>query len=479
MSTASTVCGIFLTIISLTFAIHLTYYGLKFYQRRHDLVMIKRRGDLVIKIVFLAVIVLAIGTPLLFHLHWPKQISSIAPNPKSTGFLVADLLNDLLFTAPGLLCIYLLFLRYWLMYYDIQFSNSCSNLKWKTCICQKSESEDLSIQRDKWFIAHKKNLGNGSFMYKVTLTIAIIVILINIIWSTLYLFEIVGNSYYVLLNILILICMLITIIVLRKRITFFDDNIYLYKEFRMISIFWTVLLCLYMIAAVIRGVADNWVAFFAFYTVNTFSTFIMPFLSTFWVLKNIEVEEIMAHIIPGHTPDTPQSEKSLLREILSDDDTINLFMAHLINEFSMECLLSLIEFTQFRDYGMEMLKIDQEAVDAKTGSTANITFAADVPKSDIVYGDIAMVTMDDTLRGFKMKAYKLYRKYVMIGAEYEVNVSYRTRGILDKHMNDYDNWVNNRDRISKDNLVTIFDDVMMEMTKYLEYSRARFNYHKM
>ena len=514
----STAAGLFVIIMGWIFAAFLVYSGIKFRQRKDDVLFTKRRGDLVIKIVCLQVIGLAIGNPILLYLHWPLWIPSIAPNRDTVAFFVVDLLNDLTYTMPLWMGAWITFLRYWMIYYDIQLSNSCTNLQWKACITTSINSDKNNTEQ--WFIAHKKNLGNGPFMLKCTLIFSLTIIIYNITNSTLILFHVIEHDYYTPINVLLFLAMWITIIVLWKKIPFFNDNIYLYKEFVVTGQFWIIVLLIYLISGIWTGFTTHWSASFAFYGSAAFGAFIIPFISTFWVLKQVDAtsDVNLALGIVGLTRNRSRSKsnttsthptntftgsgKSILREILYDNDTFNLFMAHLINEFSMECLLSVIEFAQFKTHAMDMLNIDTADLDSPSSPSHSspstpsissvrvltrsvsvavfeqqITFPADVPQSDIVYGPSPFQNDVDVVLAFKNKAYRLYRKYVKTGAEYEINVSYRIRGRLDKYMSNYDEWMNH-DTFSKYKLVTLFDDATKEMIKLLDYSRSRFKFER-
>merc|ERR1711902_322967 len=143
----------------------------------------------------------------------------------------------------------------------------------------------------------------------------------------------------------------IMLITIRNKIPFFNDNIYLYKEFQIISYFWIGTLAVYFLSGSAHLVfGDHVIIRFIGHFGVEFSIFIVPFLSTYWVLQQI------AFNMNDNDNIETQNKEILLPDILKDDDTLNLFMHHLIDEFSMECLLSLIEFIQFKTYSIKELK---------------------------------------------------------------------------------------------------------------------------
>ena len=91
----------------------------------------------------------------------------------------------------------------------------------------------------------------------------------------------------------------------------------------------------------------------------------------------------------------------------------------------MELLLSYIEFTHFQ----QSLKDDKYKLDKSLAENIEyklLEFPSNVPQSLIVHKQWAL-SIGDHLQNPKVKAYKLYNKYVKTGAEFEINVSYSTR----------------------------------------------------
>ena len=177
-----------------------------------------------------------------------------------------------------------------------------------------------------------------------------------------------------------------------------------------------------------------------------------------------------------------------LKDILANEEYLELFMCHLAQEFSIECILSLIEFMQFKQ-----LIFESRQVKPKSIRDFVITFPTSIPKSSIVYNT------EETLR---WKAEKLFVKYVEIGAEYEINVSSEVRNKLNNMFQSRTspnlflpmsseknplpnlirvisrgtspNLAEGNQTISNDKMYTVFDECIMEMIKLLDYSLSRF-----
>ena len=243
-----------------------------------------------------------------------------------------------------------------------------------------------------------------------------------------------------------------------------------------------------------------------------------------------------------------------LGQILSDPRAINLLMRHLGREFSMECLLSLIEFIQFQNYVYQHLvtrlntnemnvidsnndninkvyhsinndnvMMDEEKekdVENLNSSNENvhhveicldvdleklskhlvskifeIDFPSNVPFSSIVFDKIDQSLDDDFKKIFsqylmtctnghdrdqlswmietKLRSYKLYKKYIALGSEYEINVSYRTRQELIDKMDNLDEYIK-QDSIDESELILMFKQSFHEMIHLIHGSFSRF-----
>ncbi len=129
-----------------------------------------------------------------------------------------------------------------------------------------------------------------------------------------------------------------------------------------------------------------------------------------------------------------------VRDLIAKEESFSLFMHHLCKEFAMECLLSVIEFTQFR----ELLSADKEYMSTSPiieGKRKEmVVLPPSIIQSHIVFGtdgsnDPSLFYNEFSLverRGiYWKKAIKLYRKYVKRGAEFQINIGSLERESLD------------------------------------------------
>eukprot|EP00485_Elphidium_margaritaceum_P016821 CAMPEP_0202725010 /NCGR_PEP_ID=MMETSP1385-20130828/178531_1 /ASSEMBLY_ACC=CAM_ASM_000861 /TAXON_ID=933848 /ORGANISM="Elphidium margaritaceum" /LENGTH=219 /DNA_ID=CAMNT_0049390865 /DNA_START=1 /DNA_END=663 /DNA_ORIENTATION=+ len=204
--------------------------------------------------------------------------------------------------------------------------------------------------------------------------------------------------------------------------------------------------------------------------------FSKPFISTFFVLRQIDTDGTSAD---EQLPDMMEAALQLhpvlpFEQILSSELSLNAFMAHLIKEFSIESLLSLIEFCQFRNYGMESFHIE-------AASLAQIEIDwpvhAKLPLSDIVHAN-AQSEIADEFASYKHKAHALYVKYIVKDADFEINISYRLKQKLHRLMDDYDVWMSAQNTMRKEVVIMMFDECIASMLQLLRASKHRFKFEQ-
>lgn len=290
--------------------------------------MNKRRPELVLLINIFAILILLIGYPLTILTHWGWHFT---PNNDSTLYFILDILGDIIFIPTYYFGATLIVLRYWMIYYEIQFSNSSLNMEWKTYISNNMEN----IHKEKWFIQHRKTFGNLPFLMKrviiQTSILSVILIAASIIYSPL---NITQFDLYIYISTLLHFILFVILITIYKKMPFFHDTIYLYREFRLISHFWFATLFIFTMSITIKTIFGNHIVFKCIeYLSGMFIVFIVSFLSTFYVLYQFKYLTQRKR---------RPSQQNKLQNILQDNDLFELFMQHLIHEFSMESLLSLV-----------------------------------------------------------------------------------------------------------------------------------------
>ena len=477
MDTGKLITGIILCIISILLGVILTYYTYKFYGWKDQIIYYKRRGNIVIYYSICCNILLFIGYPFIFLIEFE---SHLLPSKNTSSHTFLTTVNDLCFNPFYYFVLFLCLARYWLIFYDIQFSNSCSNLEWKQCI---NADIELLIS-EKWYVQHRRKYGNAKYILKRTYLIASLISMISLTFVYIYEFGLTDWRFWHGLNGGLFASFVVFMFCLNRKMPRFNDNIYLKKESRNICFWWTIAAIVYGSCVFFEAVTSKHiVARFLVQLSGLCGAFITPFISTFWVLKQIKEAQRTRGI--SHVDDLDafgeeiESPRRSLRLILSDEDAFKLYMQHIIGEMCMESLLALIEFTQFKQYLVESFELDPEDKDCDIGEEIYAQFPDCVPKSDIVYTNDIEHEMEDKSKlvvSFRKKAYGLYYKYVKVGSEFEINISYRMRMTLDSLMKDYEKWMSDDNYINEMDMVKMWDDPMTALIKLLNSSKHRFRY---
>lgn len=159
----------------------------------------------------------------------------------------------------------------------------------------------------------------------------------------------------------------------------------------------------------------------------------------------------------------------------------------------MECLLSIVEIMQFQiwlgqymDVGNnddDEIKVEQPDENEDVSDFRVIVFSEKIPQSAIIeskeeldkYNIDSNVDKDGVLIQAKIKAHKLYEKYINTGSEFEINISSAQRMMIVSIIDDFDRFIS-RDNITLKDMRDLFEDSKEEMWKLLQYSFTRFRF---
>ena len=140
--------------------------------------------------------------------------------------------------------------------------------------------------------------------------------------------------------------------------------------------------------------------------------------------------------------------------------------------YSMECMLAFIEMSQFQNY---LIQNDREQAITQEVATRikaeNVMgFAKNIPVSEIIESEFNIANVEQIL-DFKMKAYLIYKKYVELGSEFEINIPSTAKSKF-KHVANLSTFLKTNTTIN--DLVMMFEDCKTEMRLLLMYSLIRF-----
>ena len=208
---------------------------------------------------------------------------------------------------------------------------------------------------------------------------------------------------------------------------------------------------------------------------NVMVTFSAPALvSTIWIPRRIQPHwfisdepSVQSKSLSMQPASQTPIQTKMLDDMLGDEGLLEKFATHLNQEFSLECLLSFIELTQFKQH-FNMIYFGKN--DGKVYTFGDLEL-----KSDIVYDTIGSFdnkSKEEIILDFKKIARLLYLKYIKEWCELEVNVSGRTRRELYEMMEEEQAWMDNKD-MTADRMPCVFEDVCREMFKLMGHSFKR------
>ena len=157
-----------------------------------------------------------------------------------------------------------------------------------------------------------------------------------------------------------------------------------------------------------------------------------------------------------------------MRDILNNERSFDLFMQHCGMEHCHECVLSLIEIIQYKQELYKKLSSEgrsDEVVDDCQIEDDTFTLPIECPKSDIVF---------NTELNFKGIARALYVKYIQIGSDWEINLSYHTRKRYGCIFENEEKWNANADYDDIVKLFDVFEKCITEMTSIIRAAFQRF-----
>jgi len=182
------------------------------------------------------------------------------------------------------------------------------------------------------------------------------------------------------------------------------------------------------------------------------------------------------------------SRDAILRDTLKDRTSLDSFMLHLAKSYSMEILLSLIEFVQYREWLNETLNFNDTTNETKVADTnqsahskgLSIEFPDNIIVSEIIENDESELIKEYEwseevvqIQRARFKAHRLYEKYISEErAGYEINISHAERRRLRALLEDPE--VLLASDIDVNALNTLFDKCEEQMIQYLRDSVMRF-----
>ena len=354
------------------------------------------------------------------------------------------------------------------------------NKKWRSLIGNIETnwySQNESIYRNSKYINRKLNILLGFEIFMVFL-----LEYITTYMETKY-------SYWILnvfTGICIVVPFLVMIIIFKKvNHNLINDDFYIIKQFKYVAIviiIMTVLVILFkLIGFVTQKYYENSALIFQGIIVTVLVMFVPVLLlvNTLWVIK---------YVIPKVNKKSAKTDGGnmiSMKEILNNSFAMDIFMSHLSHglcvlrtyiqnilsiqtthlmytEFSMELLISYIEFIQYQVYCGKKFNIT--FTDDKIREFPNIEYSYTISKYD---NDTSLTDIDKCI----CIAVELFNKYIKIGCKHEINISYISRLKLINLLTN-DEYLSNIN-MNEQEISNIFKNASNEVYKLMGYSLSR------
>ena len=380
--------------------------------------------------------------------------------------------------------------RIWLISYDLQYLHSSKNQQWKTEI-------DVSYAEKNWYLQNRGKWGNQKYMarlgfaYCITTSTLLFATILLLVYFELGLTTTMVCSFA--LEVAFHIVHVALPLYLYMRIPQKLQESFLFQyEFMLTAIILMTALVFGLITTVLM-IFNVWSLGWVLALINSCYQTSPSLLSTFWIPRKVSMMTQWSEVCC----DSPTKSnigklsgtfREKLRNTLIDEHKCEAFIDWIYREFSSEVILSFLEFVQFKKYIKEQIgKIcvagDEDPYDFQLYDG--------MPRSTIVYDSSrlehtttptsrqsvssvsadpgsAASPSDNTLMRCKRIAHLFFEKYIDYHSEHEINISGVMRNKYVKlEQGQYE-------AMELEQFVTVYDDLIAEMMKYLAESCRRF-----
>ena len=447
--------------------------NLKLYRVRKSIWMQKRSPSLTFGLNFTLLLIL-IGTADSYALR--VHATTIEESVSGVHFII----NTILMAICIFSFLYFSTVKSWMIYFKERWTFYTLQQKWQ----QHLKREDIN---NNWFIRTNHKYGSLSYMYKLFGVVYIVMFMLLLTGIIFIQINILTTDFVIVLFIpnLILILIYIIIICKTKRLRLMDDIFFIHYEAKTQLKILSFILIFGIFQVAIQAIFIGFdyhgsqLAALIFSIINLSEFYLMHHISTYIIYnKNCKFMDENETNLEFET-----IKKISLTQVLSDNDSIHLFMLHLSNEINMEILLAFIEFTQFLEPILDTLN-DENNNNIHLKKYKKIILPQEIPLSSI----------NDNNDNIKTKAYELYQKYVQVGSEFEVkcflmslfvtcvfqklilnkiNVAYEQREAATELFDDFERLLENQS-IKTYDIFNLYNSIRDELLILLDYSLKRF-----
>eukprot|EP01084_Bolivina_argentea_P131673 232395_1 len=408
--------------------------------------------------------------------------------------------------------------RFWHIYFDLKYSSSQKNSEWKYHL-------DPSLVEHNFWLRHKKDYGSSSYTKKIVFIWYMLSVLINTIVNE----AVIGTPYVSILghgcSVIVHSIPMVVIIIIRLKTPAYSDHFFIREEITLVAVFLATGIGFTFISLGYGIFTGNNILFMMICSMCGCVMWFVDLLASFVIIpQKIRAEQIehnlaklqshctnsnessartqegskgnqnnpnnqnqlqLGHIVRRlstngqHHQLSGQKQSYKLHVILSNERGLKFFMQHLAKEFSTECLLCFVETIQYKFALKKRCDlVDVELIDDDM-DVSQPPMAEAAPMSFIVKTGFDCVSKykqnDDPatlVKEAKNVCLQLFQKYIDIGSELAVNISYESRTKLTHLMSDMSFFMDVNS--TPNDLFKIFDEVSTEMFRLMHGAYVRF-----
>eukprot|EP01083_Nonionella_stella_P056786 149345_1 len=381
--------------------------------------------------------------------------------------------------------------KFWLLRYDIIMNDIVLNSDWKSIINPHAFQSTSTF-----YLKHRNRFGTSPF-------VVLVLFIMSIMFTTVYVVTMLSdhiadiyggnthNTYLIDLysswDYVIPYILLIIIVITMPK---FNDHFFIVQEMKYIFICLSInYICYFAHLAIFSFVYEHVsetvenIGFIVIANIWISAQFSSLMVSTQWVNnrckkllitrvpKRISEEYDLPPLKQHYVEMKVKNHNLTVLDALESTQIYHSFMNCLSKEMSIESLLSLTEFMQFRRYvhaknindPVFIVENDEEIKD----SLFMIELPSDVPMSWIVCNEEW-----DT----KHKAFELYNKYIKVGSKLEINIG----GAQRQHYYEVFEASSNSASfgVSEQKLMCLFDEICRDQVRLMSDSMRRFARHR-
>ena len=453
----------------------------RFYANADNLIIKKRNYKFTIVHSVVGVVFLTFYSPL-----WLLSISDFDEQITEISDILQAVLFPLVTYGFGMGIV----IRYWLICFKFNLIESTQSAKWKNFI------NTSYTDHNNWFIKNINTLGSLPYISKAAFVYVIVCSLI--FWFIKFYPKSVYTSMaFTIFSFFTYLAILLPIIVMWKNTPSIHDHIFYLAECRIFIIICSIYMVFFLLIRVspMLGISD-----YARYSLTMLNGAVAYFALSLFQLQ-FPLHKLKSKESFIEKKSSELNEQILLRDIMSGSHTLNSFMDHIGKEFSIECALSFIEFTQFkRVIDRHLHSEDSRIVNENELCILN---NKEIPKSFIVYGDMQVLEQDgcvhsddgtagtdrvmsikraqstseeyadwneSTEEEYGLRAHLLFKKYIEKGSDLQINISFRDRIRLTEMLSVRQDAM----KLNAEVLFEIWDAAIREMWTLMLHSSWRF-----